>query len=294
MEKKTQLKEVFSSSEWDDANGPRRSRESELQHRDVYWFLEWCEIFFTIFAPLVNVLRIADVDRKSSMGFLYGEPMYAKEDIKIASKNLAKNYEPILEIIDTKMTGRLDTPLHLIAYLLNSYYHYKDPNLILDQVVSDGVLDFLDVIFHGDFDLMSKIMNIELPIYKTRGGVFGKPIAAKGCEVNGAKFDLVYVQFNSRLLNKCKWGSENDVLLANEASKAQEWIIPGLVEDEDEGVDGLEVEDDTSIVRELEEEDFEFEEEEQVNENDINFESDEERVLENYGEEEEDPFCNIS
>ncbi|CAA0833675.1 hAT transposon superfamily protein [Striga hermonthica] len=89
---------------------------------------------------------------------------------------------------------------------------------------------------------------------------------------------------------KRKWRKEKDVLLANEASKAQEWIIPGLEDEGDEDVNGLEVEDDTSRVRELEEEDFESEEEEQVNENDIDFESDEERVLENYGEEEEDPL----
>ncbi|CAA0812145.1 hAT transposon superfamily protein [Striga hermonthica] len=189
--------------------------------------------------------------------------------------NLAKNYDPTLEIIDTKMMGRLDTPLHLMAYLLNPYYHYEDPNLVLDQVVSDGVFDCLDVICHDNFDLMDKIINVELPIYKTKGGAFGKPIAAKGCEVNDEKFDPVYVQFNSRLLNKRKRRKEKDVLLASKASKAQEWIIPGLVDEEDEDVNGLEVEDGTPRVRELEEEDFESEEEEQVNENDIDFESDE-------------------
>ena len=79
-----------------------------------------------------------------------------------------------------------------------------------------------------------------------------------------------------------------DVLLASDASKAQDWIIPGLYDDEDEMGDGLD--GDASRVRELEEEDFESEDEEEVNENDFEFESDEERVLENYGEEEEDPF----
>ncbi|CAA0810129.1 hAT transposon superfamily protein [Striga hermonthica] len=190
MEKKTQLKAMFSSSEWDECKWSKTVK-GKASYNTVMSIGFWNGVrsFLTIFTPLVKVLRIADADRKPSMGFLYGELMHAKEDIKIASNNLAKNYEPILEIIDTKMTGRLDTPLHLMAYLLNPYYHYKDPNLILDQVVSDGVLDCLDVICHGDFDLMNKIMNIELPIYKTMGGVFGKPIAAKGCEVNDEKFD---------------------------------------------------------------------------------------------------------
>ena len=74
--------------------------------------------------------------------------------------------------------------------------------------------------------------------------------------------NLVYVQFNSRLLNKRKRGKEKDVdvLLASDASKAQDWIIPGLYDDEDEMGDGLD--GDASRVRELEEEDFESEDEE--------------------------------
>ncbi|CAA0832218.1 hAT dimerisation domain-containing protein / transposase-related, partial [Striga hermonthica] len=339
---------MFTSSEWDECKWSKTVKR-KASYNTVMSISFWNGVtsFLTTFAPLMKVLRIVDADKKPSMGFLYGELMHAKEDIKSVLNNLAKNYDPILEIIDTKMMGRLDTPLHLMAYLLNPYYHYKDPNLVLDQVVSDGVFDCLDVICQGNFDLMDKIMNVELPIYKTKGGVFGKPIAAKGCEVNDEKFDpatwwlnygcgtpnlqrvairilslttsssgcernwstfegihtkkrnrldvsrlnnLVYVQFNSRLLNKRKWRKEKDVLLASEASKAREWIIPGLVDEEDEDVNGLEVEDGTSRVRELEEEDFESEEEEQVNENDIDFESDEERVLENYGEEEEDPL----
>ncbi|CAA0833516.1 hAT dimerisation domain-containing protein / transposase-related, partial [Striga hermonthica] len=181
---------MFSSSEWDECKWSKTVK-GKASYNIVMPIGFWNGVrsFLTIFARLVKVLRIADADRKPSMGFWYGELMHAKEDIKIASNNLAKNYEPILEIIDTKMTSRLDTPLHLMAYLLNPYYHYKDTNLILDQVVSDGVLDCLDVICHGDFDLRNKIMNIELPIYKTRRGVFGKPIATKGCEVNDEKFD---------------------------------------------------------------------------------------------------------
>ncbi|CAA0823530.1 hAT dimerisation domain-containing protein / transposase-related [Striga hermonthica] len=199
---------MFTSSEWDECKWSK-TVNGKASYNTVMSISFWNGVtsFLTIFAPLVKVLRIADADKKTSMGFLYGELMHAKEDIKSVLNNLAKNYDPILEIIDTKMMGRLDTPLHLMAYLLNPYYHYKDPNLVLDQVVSDGVFDCLDVICH------------------------------------------VYVQFNSRLLNKRKWRKEKDVLLASEASKAQEWIILGLVDEEDEDVNGLEVEDGTSRVR---------------------------------------------
>lgn len=103
--------------------------------------------------------------------------------------------------------------------------------------------------------------------------------------------NLVYVQFNSRLMNKKKRGMDNnvDVLLANDASKAQDWIIPGLCHGEDEMGDDFVVDD--SVVRELEEEDFSSEDEVELNDNEVDFESDEDRVVENYGQEEEDPFA---
>ncbi|KAL5826711.1 hypothetical protein ACOSQ4_018508 [Xanthoceras sorbifolium] len=46
-----------------------------------------------VFAPLVEVLRLVDGDRKPAMGFVYGELL---------------NYQPILDIIDARIKYRLD------------------------------------------------------------------------------------------------------------------------------------------------------------------------------------------
>ncbi|KAL5736849.1 hypothetical protein ACOSQ2_031637 [Xanthoceras sorbifolium] len=40
-----------------------------------------------VFAPLVKVLRLVDGDKKPAMGFVYGELLQAKEDIKVALNN---------------------------------------------------------------------------------------------------------------------------------------------------------------------------------------------------------------
>ena len=61
------------------------------------------------------------------MGFLYGELKKAKEDIKEGLKNVESNYRPIFGIIDEKSKGRLDSPLHLAAYVLNPYYFFNGP-----------------------------------------------------------------------------------------------------------------------------------------------------------------------
>ncbi|XP_019170563.1 PREDICTED: uncharacterized protein LOC109166132 [Ipomoea nil] len=88
-----------------------------------------------------------------------------------------------------KMKDRLDSPLHLMAYLLNPYYHYKDPQLHLDEVVGVGVVDFCDILFVNDFDMQNKILSEELPKYKKKEGMFGRSIAIKACEVNDDNFN---------------------------------------------------------------------------------------------------------
>ena len=127
--------------------------------------------------------------------------------------------------------------------------------------------------------------------------------------------NLVYVQFNSKLLNKKKRTKEKDidVLLASDASKAQSWIVEGGEDEETSGGSGLTWEQvgeasgaDSVLqarrsarnaeeplpvphVRELHEEEFvsEDESEDEGNE-EYDFESDEERVNEGYGEEEQE------
>ncbi|KAM0843735.1 hypothetical protein ACQ4PT_057511 [Festuca glaucescens] len=116
--------------------------------------------------------------------------------------------------------------------------------------------------------------------------------------------NLVYIQFNGRMMDKRKKYSSSDVLLGDDASMAQDWIVEGAyVDDEVDPATGL---NDTIIdeamgmeprrsarVRELHEvEEFVSDGESEhdvVMEDDIEFESDDDRVIEtNDNEDEED------
>ncbi|KAL6178814.1 hypothetical protein ACLB2K_050332 [Fragaria x ananassa] len=144
--------------------------------------------------------------------------------------------------------------------------------------------------------------------------------SSSGCERNWSAFEgihtkkrnrldasrlnnLVYVQFNAKIINKMRRRELGvDVLIANEASKAQGWIVDGG-DDEDES-DITSVEGETSevdsaprrrsprnvVIRELHDEDFVSDDdtEDGGEEEDIEFEFevDTERVVESYGEEE--------
>ena len=115
--------------------------------------------------------------------------------------------------------------------------------------------------------------------------------------------NLVYIQFNGRMIDKRKkFSSSCDVLLGDDASTAQDWIVEGAyVEDEVDPVTGLPLPDinfgdlelrRSARVRELHEtEDFVSDEESDpvVMEEDIEFESDDDGIIAtNNNEEEED------
>ncbi|CAN6579051.1 unnamed protein product [Malus baccata var. baccata] len=144
--------------------------------------------------------------------------------------------------------------------------------------------------------------------------------SSSGCERNWSSFEgihtkkrnrldttrlnnLVYVQFNARIMNKKKREKEKkvDILLASEASMAQGWIVEGGDEELELGLGiGETSEVGSSLeprgssknieVKVLHEEDFISDEdtEEEGDDEEIEFESDTERVLEGYGEEEFD------
>ncbi|KAK2634767.1 hypothetical protein Ddye_029559 [Dipteronia dyeriana] len=145
-----------------------------------------------VFAPLVRVLRLVDGDQKPSMGFLYGELKKVKEEIKLALKSNDNAYQPIIDIIDSKAKDLLDTPLHLMAYLLNPFYLYEDPSIGTDGDIMDAI--------------HTKKRN-RLDVDRLN--------------------NLVYVQFNAKLINKQKRLKNKelniDVLLASDsdASNAQ-------------------------------------------------------------------------
>jgi len=181
---------MFSSTEWEECNFAKSVKGGDsykLVSGSTFWAgVTHC---INVFSPLVKVLRMVDADWKPSMGFVYGEIVKAKEEIIDALGGNKKAYEPIIKVITKKMEKRLDLNLHLTAYLLNPYYHYKDPQIQHDPDVMDAVLGFFDTLLAGDLEMQKQIVTIELPKYKNKSETFGRALAIKAGEVNDADFD---------------------------------------------------------------------------------------------------------
>ncbi|GJT70388.1 reverse transcriptase domain-containing protein [Tanacetum coccineum] len=272
-----------------------------------------------------KVLRMVDADWKPSMGFIYGELKKAKQEIMDALNNNEKSYAPILDIISRKASGRLDTALHMSAYVLNPYYLYNDLEVQKDDDLNDAIVELVETLFGEDYNMQNQITLHEFPMYKGKLEKFGRTVAIKGCEVNDEKYDpalwwsmyggstpnlkkiamrilslttsssgcernwstfegvhtkkrnrldatkmsnLVYVQFYCNLDGgrQKRKTRDHEVLLAQEAGEAQEWIVEGEVYEDrvEAGLPRETVSDDigtrtSARLRELYEEEFESE-----------------------------------
>ncbi|XP_073036746.1 uncharacterized protein [Primulina eburnea] len=289
LDKKQELRNMMTSNEWDNTKWSRSKKGKEafdaIVPNDFWNSIDLC---LRVFTPLVKVLRLADGEDKPSMGFVYGELLNAKDDIQKTLKK-ESDYGPILDIIDAKSKGRLDSPIHTTAYLLNPYYFFKNPSIKDDHLITNNMITTVEKFF-PDVQMQNHVINVELQKYTQKEGAFGKKLAlsgclnnyqnynpvswwdfygnevpnlkvmakkilglttsSSGCERNWSVFEgihtkkrnrldttrmnnLVYVQFNARLMNKKKRKNKFETLQESDTSKAKSWMVENC-DDEDE------------------------------------------------------------
>ncbi|CAH2060268.1 unnamed protein product [Thlaspi arvense] len=133
----------------------------------------------------LDMLIIGEASYKTN---LFQVKRYVVVYIKEASDHVERNYEPIFQIIDEKVKGKLDSPLYVAAYSLNLFYCYKDP-IIYDFEVIQAFISCGETLSHGDFEKQDFVVNKELSLYRNKCGSFGISLAIKGCEKKDDKFD---------------------------------------------------------------------------------------------------------
>ncbi|CAN1788467.1 hypothetical protein LINPERHAP1_LOCUS18062 [Linum perenne] len=118
MEKKGDLRKMVVDKKWNDLKDvhTKKGKDATATMLSVT-FWNGVNLCLKVFEPLVRVLRLVDGDVKPSMGFVYGELVKAKRDIQEALGNVESRYKDVMTIVNKKMSGRLDAPLHLTAYL---------------------------------------------------------------------------------------------------------------------------------------------------------------------------------
>ena len=182
LEKKNQLKQMVVHSRWDQLKDVKSKKGKDATATilsPAFW--KDVKICLSVFEPLFKVLRLVDGDVKPSMGFLFGELIKAKREINEACGNVESRYKEIIAIIDKKMKGRLDSPLHLTAYLLNPYYSYANQAIFDDPTITVGFINCVEVFYHHDENMQEQAVNVELKKFQSREGSFSKKLA-KTCQ----------------------------------------------------------------------------------------------------------------
>ncbi|KAB2606295.1 hypothetical protein D8674_006012 [Pyrus ussuriensis x Pyrus communis] len=134
-------------------------------------------------------------------------------------------------------------------------------NIQHDLLVMDAMFTYVEKFFPDDFEVQNRVINIEMPKYKNKDGGFGKHLVEIGCVQNDDNYDLE---------TELGLGMDGEKLKVDSSLKPRRF--------------SRNVE-----VRDLHEEDFvsdKDKKEEGGDEEEIEFESEMERVLERCGEEE--------
>jgi hypothetical protein len=90
--------------------------------------------------------------------------------------NVESRYKDVIDVVEKKMKDRLDSPLHLAAYLLNPYYSYADTNILDDGTVTEGFINCVETFYHGDDSKQDQAVNMDLRRFQNREGSFSKKL----------------------------------------------------------------------------------------------------------------------
>ncbi|AQK70518.1 hAT transposon superfamily protein [Zea mays] len=124
-----------------------------------------------------RVLCLVDGDVKPSMGFLYGELLKAKREVKEDFGNVESRFKDVMAVIEKKMNGRLDSPLHLTAFLLNPHYSYANPSIFDEPKMNEAFISCVEQFYYHDEDQQEQAANFELKKIQNREGPFSKKLA---------------------------------------------------------------------------------------------------------------------
>ncbi|XP_021311771.1 uncharacterized protein LOC110433614 [Sorghum bicolor] len=178
QEKKDQLRKMVVHSKWDTLKDVKSKKGKEAT-ATILSPSFWRDVKLTlaVFEPLVKVLRLVDGDVRPSLGFVYGELLKAKKQIKDAFGTVEARFKDVIAVVEKKMNGRLDSPLHLTAYLLNPHYSYSDPSIFDQPKISEGFIACVEKFYYHDEDMQHQAANIELKKFQNREGPFSKKLA---------------------------------------------------------------------------------------------------------------------
>ncbi|XP_025633583.1 uncharacterized protein [Arachis hypogaea] len=138
-------------------------------------FWDDCFTVCQIVSPLIKLLRLVDADDKPSLGIVYEGMLRSENGIKEMFKHRKTEYQPYIEIINSRWDKHLKKNLHAAAYFLNpdcffSENYRESPDVM--RVLLDLVTLYCKV---NNIDPVEAMKEIHL--YRDRKESFDRPEA---------------------------------------------------------------------------------------------------------------------
>ncbi|XP_019460033.1 PREDICTED: uncharacterized protein LOC109359793 [Lupinus angustifolius] len=117
---KSNLRKMFVSNEWTTNKLSKETKGKEAT-KIVLMPSFWKNVAYTIkvMRPLVIVIRLVDIEKKATMGYIYEAMDKAKEVIIKAFNEKENKYKDVFKIIDERWNCQLHCPLHAAGHMLN-------------------------------------------------------------------------------------------------------------------------------------------------------------------------------
>ncbi|CAN1855903.1 hypothetical protein LINPERHAP1_LOCUS41898 [Linum perenne] len=170
MENKGYLRRMAVDKKWDDLKDvhTKKGKDAIATMLSVT-FWNGVNLCLKVFEPLMKVLEMVDGDVKPSMGFVYGQLVMAKREIQEAFGNVESRYKDVMAIVNKKMSGRLNAPLHLTAYMLNPHYSYSDSSIFDDSDITTAFMNCVEQFYNGgDDDVLDQVVNFEFTKFQRK------------------------------------------------------------------------------------------------------------------------------
>lgn len=175
------LRKMFTSEVWHNylaTLSREEKKKANYVERIVLSPYFWNGIIYAlkVSTPLVRVLRLADSEKKPSMGYMYEAIDKAKEVIKQSFNEDESKYIDVYGIIDKRWECQLKKPLHEAGYFLNPEFFYDNPDIEEDEEITKGLFSCIEKLVPSTYE-QNLIMNSQLPLYKRAEGLFGSKFA---------------------------------------------------------------------------------------------------------------------
>ncbi|XP_010244177.1 PREDICTED: uncharacterized protein LOC104588069 [Nelumbo nucifera] len=220
------LKTMFTSEKWAQssyAKKPKGKAVKAIILRDKQF---WASVAYAVktIKPLIVVLRMANSNAQSAMGFLYNAMDKAKVEIAKSLNDDELQYRPIWNIIDRRWEPQLHHDLHAAAYYLNPQIYYS-PDHLTHPDIKHGFYNCLQRLVRDVKE--QEAIDLQLDAFRHSQGLFGITLAKSTVSRRvPAEWWLAYgdetpelTRFSMRLLSlacsaSCclrKWNSLNQV-----------------------------------------------------------------------------------